>query len=455
MTRPIRFAYTRVLAVLSAAAFALCFTKPTLAQEQPAAATTQSLVTVIDGVVQPRRPLADALRDAIAFLKKGDGSYVPGKVDVAKASDDQLAGYFTSAHVLDDGTRSDRRQAFPGRQHAYFIFTFLHYREYSREDEWLVRARDLADWDLAHSTPADAAWPNLPWSAWTDGKPGGSNDKDSLEPDKAAFLGRAYLDLYDATKDQKYLDGAKRIADTLVRRQREDGSWPFRVIPGDGKIFQDVGGAPVFFVEFFESLLKQGDVPEYRKAHDKALRLMIARNVERGEWGTYHEDIKDKPTTHLSAEPMSFTGRYLFRHSKQHPEYVAMGKKIIALMDEKLVHTEGHPAAPAPAVSEQSTFQHMMPGHTARYCAALAELYAATGDEQAKRKATSGINALTYMQSPSGLFKTFFQKVNERNQRKRLDWYSQHLYTVCHVLEAAPLLPEIKLQPPPRPEASR
>jgi hypothetical protein len=439
----------RALAVCLASVMLSWAADPARAQEKPAAATTQSLVTLVDGVVQPRRPLAEAIRDAIAFLKKGDGTYVPGKVDVAKAGEGQLAGYFTSAHVLDDGTRSDRRLAFPGRQHAYFIYTFLHYHAYSREDEWLVRARDLADWNLSHSTPPEAAWSHLPWSAWSKGKPGGSADKESLEPDKAAFLGRAYLELFDATKDQKYLDGAKRIADTLVRKQREDGSWPFRVIPGDSKVFQDVGGAPVFFVEFFETLLKQTDVAEYRTAHDKALQLMLARNVERGEWGTYHEDIKERPTTHLSAEPMSFTARYLFRHAKQHPEYIAMGKRIVALMDEKLVHTAGHPAAPAPAVSEQSTFQHMMPGHTARYCSALAELYALTGDEQVKRKAISGINALTYMQSPAGLFKTFFQKVNERQPRKRPDWYSQHLYTVCHVLEAAPLLPEIKLQATP------
>ncbi len=110
----------------------------------------------------------------------------------------------------------------------------------------------------------------------------------------------------------------------------------------------------------------------------------------------------------------------------------------------EFVHTSGHPAAPAPAVSEQSTFQHMMPGHTARYCLALIDLYVAAGDEAAKRRALSGFNALTYMQSEPGLFRTMFQLVNEKQpNRKREDWYSQHLYTVCHVLEAMPSLPEI------------
>lgn len=393
--------------------------------------TQSSAVPVADGVVTPRRPLGEAIADAMAFLKKGDGDYVPGSID------GPLAGYFTRAHVNADGTRSDRQLAFPARQHAYFIFTFLHYRAYSGETEWLQRARDLADWNLAHSTPADAAYAHLPFSVFSNGQPGGSADKDSIEPDKAAFIGSAYVALYDATREAKYLAGAEAIARTLAEHQGEDGSWPFRVLPGDGTVRQAFGGAPVFYVQFFEDMLRHRDLPEYRGAHERALKLMLARNVERNQWGTYHEDIGVKPEDYLSAEPMAFTAEYLFRHAKEHPEYLGMGRSVLALMEARLVHTEGHPAAPAPAVSEQAGFEHMMPGHTARYCLALVRLYEVTGDEQVKRKALSGMNALTYMQSESGLFGTFFQLVNEnRPELQRPNWYSQHLYTVCHLLEA-------------------
>jgi hypothetical protein len=398
-------------------------------------------VKVIDGIVQPREPLPDSIARAMAFLKKADGDYVPGKIV------GPLAGYFSSAHVLPDGSRSQRTFCFPARQHAYFIFTFLLYHRYCGEAEWLQRAKDLADWNLAHSTPADGAWPNLPWAVWTDGRGGGSQDKDATEPDKAAWFGKAYLALYDVTKDEKYLDGANAIGRTLAALQGEDGSWPFRVVPQDGTIRQQSGGAPVFYVEFFERMLRHEDTPEYRKVYDLALKQMIRRNVVENRWGTYHEDIRERPENHLSAEPMSFTASWLFRRGKrdENPEYIEMGRKILARMEEKLVHTSGHPAAPAPAVSEQSTFQHMMPGHTARYCAALANLYAATGEEAVKRKALSGFNALTYMQSEQGLFRTMFQLVNEKKpNRKREDWYSQHLYTVCHVLEAMEVLPELK-----------
>jgi hypothetical protein len=253
------------------------------------------------------------------------------------------------------------------------------------------------------------------------------------------------------TKDETYLNGAKAIAKTLAARQGDDGSWPFRVLPQDGVVFQQFGGAPVFFVAFFEQILAHGEEPAYRKAHDRALKLMIERNVEKNQWGTYHEDIREKPDTHLSAEPMSFTASFLLRRAKAHPEYLEMGRTILRRMEEKLVHTSGHPAAPAPAVSEQTTFQHMMPGHTARYCVALIDLSVAAGDEAAKRKALSGFNALTYMQSDAGFFRTMFQLANEKTpNRKREDWYSQHLYTVCHVLEAMPSLPEIGAERDPQ-----
>src|ERR1043166_1460603 len=296
-------------------------------------------VSVVDGVVMPCRPIPAALRDAMSFLKKADGNYTPGNFK------GELAGYFATAHVNEDGSRSDRLLAFPARQHAYFIFTFLRYERYSGESEWMARARDLADWNLTHSTRTNAIYANIPWSVYSDGMPGGSADTDSTEPDKAAFLGSAYIALFESTKEEKNLAGARAIAGTLCRSQRKDGSWPFRVLPQDGTLRLDLGGAPVFYVQFFEDLQRHARSAPYEQAGEGALELRLDRNVKKNIWGTYHEDVKHKPDDRLSAEPMCFTATYLFRHSKAHPEYIKMGRQVLHHLEERLVHTEGHPAA--------------------------------------------------------------------------------------------------------------
>lgn len=77
--------------------------------EEPAPATGPE---VVDGVVQPKRPIGAAIDQAMEFLKLADGDYVPGNID------GPLAGYFTSAFVNEDGSRSNRQLAFPARQHA-------------------------------------------------------------------------------------------------------------------------------------------------------------------------------------------------------------------------------------------------------------------------------------------------------------------------------------------------
>ena len=221
--------------------------------------------------------------------------------------------------------------------------------------------------------------------------------------------------VYEATAETKYLDAARAVAETLVRRQREDGSWPFRVVPEDGTVRQDFGGAPVFLVEFFERMLRYEDKPAYRRAHDQALKYMLQTNVEKNRGAPTTRTSGSRSAglpvggTHVLSPPITSSVM-----QRRIPSTSRWDAGILRRMEERLVHTDGHAAAPAPAVAEQAGFNHIMPGHTARYCLALADLYALTRDEQVKRRALSGINALTYMQAPSGLFRTFFHSVNPK-----------------------------------------
>jgi len=60
------------------------------------------------------------------------------------------------------------------------IRTLLGYHRYVKGERGqlaLNEAIKLADWDIAHSTPADWAYANMPYSTFEEKKPGGFRDK--------------------------------------------------------------------------------------------------------------------------------------------------------------------------------------------------------------------------------------------------------------------------------------
>ena len=406
----------------------------------PLASFAGDPIPLRDGIVPPRRPVAEAVEDAMRFFKGTDGGYVPGRLD------GELAAYFSDAFMGAKGDRSTRAITYPARLHGQFIRTFLRCYTYTGDRTWLLRARDLADWNIARSTPADANWPHLAYSTFEKGKPTGHADKNSIQPDKAAFIARSYLLLHEVTGEPRYLEAARKVGETLVAHRRDDGSWPFRVVPENGEITQDRGGAPVFFVEFFEQLLRYENKDAYRQIRDKALAYMIDRNVKKGLWGTYHEDFRLRQGTHLSAELMTYTADYLIQNAPAHPEYMDMARRVLKQMEDKLVFAEEHGAAPAPGAAEQSGFEHIMAGHTARYGAALADLYAVTRDDEVKRRALSTLHGVTYMQSDAGIFVTFFHNMKQNKAgAKTVDrvWFSQHLFSVYNLLGAMSVFPQL------------
>jgi len=430
-----------ILTLLAAPLLATLLLAPLAVTAQEGSPSTPvSPIQTKDGVVPPRLPVAEAIKKAMVFFRKTDDGYVPGRLDGT------LAPYFSDAFMgIKDG-RSTRGIAYPARLHGQFIRTFLRCYTYTGDASWLLRARDLADWNIARSSPPDAEWPHLAYSTFEKGKPAGHKDKNALQPDKTAFIANSYLMLHEATGEARYLDAARNVAETLLTKQAPDGSWPFRVVPETGEVTQKIGGAPVFFVEFFERLLQHENKNTYCHAHDKALAYLIARNVEKGLWGTYHEDVGLKQGTHLSAELMCYTAEYLIRSSAAHPEHLPMARRVLKQMEDKLVFTEEHGAAPAPGAAEQSGFEHIMAGHTARYGACLAQLYLATGDDAVKRRAISTLHGVTHMQTDEGVFVTFFYHMKkDKAGPKVVDrvWFSQHLFSIYNLLGAMAVFPQL------------
>jgi len=405
----------------------------------------------VDGIVQPQKPVGRMLRDAMQLLQRTDNGYVPGKLG------EKLPPYVQYATFKPDG--SPRMHcSFPAFHHSLYILAFLRYYAFTGETEWLWRARDLADWNIANSTAAGGTYSDLPFSVFEGGKPRGSADGRSIETDKPALMGSAYLAVYDATGEQKYLEAAKKIADTLAKNQRADGSWPFRVIPEEGTVYDDYGCGAVFAVEFFENLLARERSPKYSEAHDKALQWMLENPVKHGWWAGFHEDVGSKGKTgNVVFMPMAFTCGYLLRKRSDSPQYLSWAEDIHAAIRKHFVHLEDHALAPAPGVAEQLACNVIMPVHTACYCSLLCTVYEVKASEDLRKMVVSGINSCTWAQIRNGAIMTWLHLPQRDPKSQKFDftkwldalgkqddtWYSIHIGTLLYVFDAMAAFPEI------------
>jgi hypothetical protein len=104
----------------------------------------------------------------------------------------------------------DRFVSYPAFHHALLIRTFLGCWRYAKDTRALEEAVKLANWNIAHSTPGDWPYGNVPYSTFQEKKPGGFRDKTGLMPDFDCLDTIRYL-LANRTDTNGYLDIAKEL----------------------------------------------------------------------------------------------------------------------------------------------------------------------------------------------------------------------------------------------------
>ena len=169
----------------------------------------------------------------------------------------------------------DKFTSYPAFHHALNIRTFLKYWKYADDPRALELAIRLADWNIAHSTPADWAYGSFPYSTFEHKKPGGFRDRSGLMPDKAAIMALAYLDLCEASGEARFLQAAEAIAASLSLQQRADGTWPFRVDPKTKKVIEEYTSSVIYAVMLFERLDELNGNSHYRSYRDKTWNWLV------------------------------------------------------------------------------------------------------------------------------------------------------------------------------------
>jgi len=424
--------------------------------QKPAADKELYKMTVEDGVFLPRKSLDAFINDAVQFIRDHDGEYVPGSM-----SEDAMPGYVEHCAFNPVTGEPIREYHYPARSHALYIDAFIRLSIYTGDQEFIDRATDLAKWNIEKSTPDNYYYANMPISSW-DIKYTRKvlADRNTIIPVLSALMGNSYLSLYRVTGDVQYYSAAEKIAKTMVKTQHSDGSWPFRVVPEDGKVWDSYGSGIVHAIEFLESMMQYEDLKNYRQSRDKAVKWMIEYPVKQGRWSGYHEDIGVTAShENVVAMPMTYTAKYLFQQSEDHPEYLKYAEMVISKFEETLVHTEGHPFAPAPGISEQLFCDFIMPHHTSRYCMLIANRYRINPVENDRKTIMSGINSATWAQIDNGAIMTWLMAVNEKGNYDEFDfeayqedlinfrggnsWYSVQIWTLDYIIETMRTFPEL------------
>ena len=322
----------------------------------------------------------------------------------------------------------DRFVSYPAFHHALLIRTFIGFWRYAGDKRALKQAVDLADWDIAHSTPADWPYANLPWSTFQEKKPGGFRDKSGLMPDKAAMMGLAYLQLHEATGESRFLKAAEAIAKTLAARQRPDGTWPFRTDPKTEAVIENYTSSVIYAVRLFESLDKLNGNDRYRAHRDRTWNWLVNGPIKTKEFRGFYEDIPASPDGRTNYDCLD-TIRYLLAHWKDNNSYLKMAKDLNAWVEATFLdRIKGF--EPAEGIREQLQCNVVMGIHSLNWAAMLMELARATGDETLRRRAMQTANYITYYLQPDNRIVVGFQYDQW--------WYSCHAGVIRYLFDFLP-----------------
>ncbi|MDR3688519.1 MAG: hypothetical protein P4L46_04010 [Fimbriimonas sp.] len=332
------------------------------------------------------------------------------------------------------------RSSFPAYHHAYLIEAFLNYYVYSGDPDALRRAIQLADWTIDHSTPSNWKWPYLPWSTFSEGKPGGYEDKDNLQPDKVGYMGLSYTRLFKMTGNRKYLAAAIHAADTLVAHQGWEGDWPFRVNPKTDIVFQQYSSALFMNVAFLEEMWNLTRNKDYKNGQILAWLWMMRNPVRSNNWSGLYEDIPKDSGSQVHYSPLQ-TIRLLLRYCTpvNSSSYVDKARKLYDYTMDGLAF---HDPEWGLILHEQTGYLASTPSSTMDWSMMSSEFYLYSGEEKYRLAALEAVRMVsTYSLKPDG--RTHNTVMGARTYGDIGSWYSLGSGLVRYMVQDMGCLPEL------------
>ena len=270
-----------------------------------------------------------------------------------------------------------------------------------------------------------------------------------------ADAGNAYLNLFDVTKDKKYLEAAKRIAETYTKTQMENGSWYLFVNKDSGQPTAANIAIPTSTINYFDRLRKDYKMKGLEKATEKAFKWIMENPVRTFDWHGQFEDIYERPPYHnLSREQACDMAIYLLRNSKENPENIKLAEELIRFSEDQFVIWEKPPQDLtigkeglgamsknwiSPSVQEQYVYWMPVGRAAGIMLNTYFEAYKFTKKDMYLAKAKSIANSFTVVQKEhGGDYPTYFTKY------KMNYWLNSAVYPAKVMMELAENLRTIK-----------
>lgn len=242
-----------------------------------------------------------------------------------------------------------------------------------------------------------------------------------------ADAGHAYLDLYDITKNEKYFNAAKRIADTYLRTQLDNGSWYLFINNQTGEPTAPNIAIPTAIINYLNRLDQQYQVRGLEDATQRALKWTLANPVKTFNWQGQFEDVKASiPYENQSREQACELAIYLFKNNEQLPlaqELIRYAEDQFVIWEQPMPFTVklmeqnsselGYKSENwvTPCVQEQYDWWMPVSRSAGIMVDTYWEAYQATGNKIYLAKAKSLANSFTVVQQlHEGDYPTYFTK---------------------------------------------
>jgi hypothetical protein len=294
------------------------------------------------------------------------------------------------------------------------------YYAYTGDTSVMNIVMNLINYTIEHGTsPSGFVWPDFPYTTTNAGDTEfrgftsyGRFVMHEVQVDHAGDMGLTFYRLYQYTGDEKYKTAAVHIANTLVSKIRNGNAaqspWPYLVVMNTGDIVSEYGANWIGCYSLLNNLAVAniGNVAAYREACEKVRDFMLHFPMRTGYWTDGHTDNDIRSNRYKSNMSASNTGLYMLDHPEFDPDWRIHIPGLIKWTEDNFVFRcqPGEPATMwgANLVGEQDTVLIKMDYQTARYAAACAKWYAASGDESYKEKAYRALNWVTYCSDSTG-----------------------------------------------------